>query len=85
MTAPVAPLLRAGVERGDWSGLGERLADDAVLRTSSEAGRIRVDGPAAIVAHLGRPGPGEVRLWEAREWPAGVALSFEWCGAGALL
>jgi len=83
MTAPVAPLLRAGVERGDWSRLGERLADDAVLRTSSEAGRIRVDGPAAIVAHLGRPGPGEVRLWEAREWPAGVALSFEWCGTGA--
>ena len=47
MTASVAPLLRRGVERGDWSGLRERLAEDAVLRTSSEAGRARVDGAAA--------------------------------------
>ena len=83
MTASVAPLLRRGVERGDWSGLRERLAEDAVLRTSSEAGRARVDGAAAIVAHLGRPGPGEVRTWDAREWPAGVALTFEWAGAGS--
>ena len=59
----------------------ERLADDAVLRTSNEAGRARIDGADAIVAHLARPGPGEVGVWDAQEWPTGVALTFEWTGA----
>jgi aminoglycoside phosphotransferase (APT) family kinase protein len=80
MTDALAPLLRASVESGDWSAFGARLADGAVLRTSSEAGRARVDGAEAIVAHLSRPGPGEIRLWDARAWPAGVALTFEWVG-----
>jgi Phosphotransferase enzyme family len=78
----LAELLRAAVESGDWSQLRERLADDAVLDTSSEAGRRRVEGADAIVAHLGQPGPGAVGVWDAQEWTTGVALSFEWEGAG---
>ena len=78
--SPLAELLRAAVESGDWSRLRERLADDAVLDTSSEAGRRRVEGADAVVAHLGRAGPGEVGVWDAQEWPTGVALSFEWQG-----
>jgi hypothetical protein len=76
----LAALLRAAVEGGDWAAVRARLADDAVLRTSSEAGRTRIDGADAVVAHLGRPGPGEVGVWDAREWPTGVALTFEWTG-----
>ena len=75
--SPLAELLRAAVASGDWSRLRKRLADDAVLDTSSEAGRRRVEGADAIVAHLGRAGPGEVGVWDAQEWPTGVALSFE--------
>jgi hypothetical protein len=77
----LAGLVRAAVASGDWSGVRERLAGDAVLDTSSEAGRRRVDGADAIVAHLSRPGPGAIRDWDAREWPTGLALSFEWEGA----
>ena len=80
MARVLGDLLRAAVESGDWSRLRERLADDAVLDTSSEAGRRRVEGADAIVAHLGRAGPGEVGVWDAQEWPTGVALSFEWEG-----
>jgi aminoglycoside phosphotransferase (APT) family kinase protein len=78
----IAELLRDAVERGDWARVRERLADDATLDTSNEAGRVRVDGAEAIVAHLGRPGPGAVEYWDAQEWPTGVAVSFEWAGAG---
>ena len=77
----LAELLRAAVESGDWARVRERLAEDAVLDTSSEAGRRRIAGADAIVAHVGQPGPGEVRLWDAQEWPTGIALSFEWEGA----
>ncbi len=72
--------LRTAVESGDWDLLRPRLADDAVLDTSNEAGRRRVNGADAIVAHLSVPGPGEIHDWVAEEWPAGVALSFEWAG-----
>jgi len=80
-TLELAGLLRAAVESGDWSAVGEHLSPDAVLDTSSEAGRRRIDGAQAIVAHLGRPGAGAVRDWDAQEWRTGVALSFEWEGA----
>ena len=73
--------LRTAVESGDWARLRPRFAADAVLDTSSEMGRRRVGGPDAIVAHLSGPGPGDIRDWHAEEWPAGVALSFEWDGA----
>jgi len=79
---PLADLLHDAVRRGDWSRVRERLAGDVVLRTSNEDGRRRVDGADAVVAHLARPGPGDVRLWDAQEWPSGVALSFEWEGQG---
>ena len=75
--------LRSAVETGDWTELRARLADDAVMHTSNEAGRQRIDGADAIVAHLARPGPGRVRLWETEDWPTGVALSFEWEGRDA--
>jgi aminoglycoside phosphotransferase (APT) family kinase protein len=77
----LAGLVRDAVESGDWSRFRERLAGDAVLDTSSEAGRRRVEGADAIAAHLARPGPGAIRDWDAREWPTGLALSFEWEGA----
>ena len=81
MACVLGDLLRAAVESGDWSRVRERLAPDAMLDTSNEAGRRRVEGADAIVAHLGRSGPGAIRDWDAREWPTGVALSFEWEGA----
>jgi tRNA A-37 threonylcarbamoyl transferase component Bud32 len=62
MAGPLAELLRAAVESGDWSRVRERLADDAVLDTSNEAGRRRIDGADTIVAYLGRPGAGAIRF-----------------------
>ena len=79
--ARLAPVLRAAVESGDWSPLRERLDPDAVLRTSNERGRARIDGADAILTHLSGPGPGEVRAWDAEEWDSGVAVTFEWAGA----
>jgi hypothetical protein len=81
MARALSELLRAAVESGDWSRLRDRLAHDAVLDTSNETGRRRIEGPDAIAAHLGRPGPGAIRDWDAQEWPTGVALSFEGEGA----
>src|SRR4051794_26854352 len=75
-------LLRIAVETGDWAEVRSRLADDAVLHTSNEDGRQIIEGAQAIEAHLAGPGPGAVRLWDAQEWPTGVALSFEWEGSG---
>jgi hypothetical protein len=77
-------LLRAGIEAADWSGVRARLAADAVLRTSNERGRTRIDGADAVVAHLAQAGPGAVGVWDAREWPTGVALTFEWAGSGGM-
>jgi Ser/Thr protein kinase RdoA (MazF antagonist) len=78
--ADLSGLLRAAVASGDWSDVRGRLADDAVLRTCNERGRTRVDGADAIAEHLGRPGPGDVLTWDAREWPTGVAITLEWDG-----
>src|SRR5207247_8808528 len=82
MAASLTELLRAAVESGDWSRLRERLVHDAALDTSSESGRRRIVGADAVVAHLARPGPGAIRDWDAQEWVTGVALTFEWEGAG---
>ncbi|HEX8101914.1 MAG TPA: phosphotransferase [Solirubrobacteraceae bacterium] len=76
----LAPVLRRAIERGDFGPLLDRLAPHAVLRTSSERGRTRVDGAGAIVTHLNGPGPGSVAHWDAREWPEGLAVTFEWRG-----
>lgn len=78
----VAELLRRAVESGDYAPLLERLAPDARLRTSSERGRRSVHGAAAVVAHLSGPGPGDVAHWEAQEFEAGAAITFEWHGEG---
>src|SRR5205823_5922057 len=80
MAESLAELLRVAVETGDWSRFRGRLIDDAVLDTSSESGRRRIVGADAIVAHLGRPGPGAILDWDAQEWVTGVALTFEWEG-----
>src|SRR4051794_9216156 len=83
MPDEIAGALRVAIERGEWAPVRDRMAADAVLRTSNEAGRRRIDGADAVVAHLAKPGPGEVRAWAAEEWPSGVALTFEWAGATA--
>src|SRR5688572_27778373 len=82
MPGGLAELLHAAIESGDWSRVRERLSDDATMHTSNESGRQRIDGADSIVAHVARPGPGEIHDWDAQEWPTGVALSFEWAGAG---
>lgn len=81
MQPSLMDLLHTAVETGDWEELRPRFADDAVMDTSSEVGRRQVTGADAMVAHLSVPGPGEIHDWHAEEWPAGVALSFEWEGA----
>jgi hypothetical protein len=80
----LAATLRHAIERGSWSSVRERFTDDVVLRTSNESGRRRIDGADAVVEHLGKPGPGEIRAWVAQEWPTGVALTFEWAGVGSI-
>ena len=76
----LSSVLREAVASGRFEALGELLAPDAVLDTSSEAGRRAIQGRGAIVAHLQRPGPGDVLLWDSDEWPSGVAATFEWRG-----
>ena len=76
----LAQLLRDAVGSGDWSALGKRLDGEAILDSSSEAGRLRVEGADAIVRHLSGPGRGEVAVWDAEEWETGVAVTFEWHG-----
>jgi hypothetical protein len=73
--------LRTAVASGDWEAARGRFRDDAVMRTSYERGRLRLDGRDAVIAQLSGPGPGEVLVWEGREWPSGVAVTFEWRGA----
>jgi Phosphotransferase enzyme family len=76
----LSAMLRDAVESGDWSVVRERLTESAVLDSSSETGRRRVEGADAIVNHLSVPGPGEVPVWDAKEWDSGVAVTFEWHG-----
>ncbi len=78
----IARELREAVSSGDFTRLGELLAADAVLDTSSERGRFLVRGADAIVEHLSGPGPGEVIDWDASEWETGAAITFEWHGPG---
>jgi hypothetical protein len=75
----VAHALRAGLESGDFSGLGECYADDAVLDLNVRGGRERVAGPAAIEARLAElfPGPGRLVEWTAALYDAGVAVWLE--------
>src|SRR3954471_24194375 len=81
MPRSLGDILHAAVETGDWAEARARMSDEPVLHTSNEAGRQRIEGADAITAHLAGPGPGAVRLWDAQEWPTGVALSFEWEGS----
>ena len=77
----LAPLLRTAVASGDFAGLGDHVSPEVVLRTSNASGRRSVRGAEAVLAHLSAPGPGEISVWDAREFPGGVALTFEWRGA----
>jgi ketosteroid isomerase-like protein len=74
-----ADALRAGLESGDFSALGECYADDAALDLNVRGGRERVAGPAAILARLERLFPGSGRLveWTADLHDAGAAVWFE--------
>ena len=80
----LAPLLRDAVRTGVFDSLGQLLAETAVLDSSSERGRRRVRGRAAIVEHLTAAGPGEVVDWDVREWPSGAAVTFEWRGGSGV-
>jgi hypothetical protein len=75
----VADALRNGLESGDFSALGERYADDAVLDLNVRGGRERVAGPAGIVNRLAAlfAGPGELVEWTAAVHDAGVAVWLE--------
>jgi hypothetical protein len=84
LPAELSPLLREAVLTGDFGPLGELLAGDAVLDTSSERGRRHVRGREAIVDHLSGAGPGDLLDWDAREWPDGAAVTFEWRGASGV-
>jgi hypothetical protein len=71
--------LRAGLECGGFSALGECYADDAVLDLNLRGGRERVAGSAAIVARLERlfPGPGRLVEWTVALHDAGAAAWLE--------
>jgi hypothetical protein len=81
MPRRLGDMLHTAVETGDWAEARASMVDDAVLETSNEGGRQRIEGADAIAAHLAHPGPGAVGLWDAQEWPPGLAVSFEWEGA----
>jgi aminoglycoside phosphotransferase (APT) family kinase protein len=71
-------VILAAVASGDWSALRPHLADDVVLRSTNEHGRVALRGADAVLERLAGPGPGAVVEWEAREWEPGVATTFEW-------
>jgi ketosteroid isomerase-like protein len=75
----VAAALRAALESGEFSALGECYADDAVLDLNVRGGRERVGGPGAIVARLEQlfPGPGRLVQWTATLHDAGAAVWLE--------
>lgn len=83
-TGELGRLLRDAVATGRFDAIGEMLAPNVVLDTSNEAGRQRVHGREAVVAHLSKPGPGELLRWDAHEWPSGVAATFEWRGPSSV-
>jgi hypothetical protein len=80
--ASLEALVRGAVESGSWAGLADRVADGFVLRSSSQHGRVELRGPDAV-SHLERPGPGTLLGWKADAFPTGLALTFEWRGAGS--
>ena len=78
----VATALRTSIETGDFSGLGELYAPDAVLDAALPGARRLVRGPDEITAALAGAFPGAGRLieWDAAEHPAGVAIWLERVG-----
>ena len=83
-TGELGRVLRNAVATGEFGAIAKLLSPNATLDTSSEAGRRQVRGREAIVAHLSKPGPGEVLHWDADEWPSGLAATFEWRGASGV-
>src|SRR5262245_14434502 len=81
-SAGLAQMLRDCVESGRFEANVELLGAETVFDSSSERGRRRIAGANAIIDHLSAPGPGDVLEWDAREWDEGVAITFEWQGAG---
>jgi aminoglycoside phosphotransferase (APT) family kinase protein len=77
----LSTLLAQAIASGDWTPLRAHLAEDAVLRSSNERGRRAIRGADAVIEHLAQAGPGELAAWDAREWPRGVAVTFEWHGS----
>jgi Phosphotransferase enzyme family len=76
--------LAGAVEWGDFAGIASLISPDAVLDTSSEAGRSLIRGRDAIVEHMSGPGPGKIVHWDAKEWPSGLAATFQWRGGSGV-
>ena len=77
-----ATALRASIEPGEFSGLAEAYAPDAVLDAALPGARRRVRGPDEIAATLGAVFPGAGRLveWTEAVHEGGVALWLERVG-----
>ena len=78
----VTGALRASIEAGDFAGLADAYAPDAVLDAALPGARRRVRGPDEITATLAGAFPGAGRLieWDTAEHPPGVALWLERVG-----
>ncbi len=83
-TGELEQALTEAVAAGDFTGIAGLISPDAVLDTSSEAGRSLIRGRDAIIEHMSKPGPGEVTHWDAKEWPSGLAATFEWRGGSGV-
>jgi aminoglycoside phosphotransferase (APT) family kinase protein len=77
-----AERLRASVEAGDFGGLDELYAPDAVLDAALVGARRVLHGPADIASALAAvfAGPGRLIEWEEAAQPAGLAIWLERVG-----
>jgi hypothetical protein len=74
-----ARALRTSIEAGDFAGLAEAYAPDALLDAALPGVRKRVRGPNEITAALGElfPGPGRLIEWNVASHADGAAVWLE--------
>jgi aminoglycoside phosphotransferase (APT) family kinase protein len=82
LVVAAAERLRASVEAGDFDGLDELYAPDAVLDAALVGARRRLRGPEQIATALAGvfPGPGRLIEWDEAAHPDGVAVWLERVG-----
>jgi aminoglycoside phosphotransferase (APT) family kinase protein len=82
LVVAAAERLRTALEAGDFDGLTDLYAPDAVLDASLVGARRRLRGPAEIAAALAAvfPGPGRLIEWEEAAHPGGTGLWLERVG-----